>query len=67
MSLTNGRGVDVIVEMLANINLDADLTMLAPHGRVVVVGSRGAVEINPRHAMRREAAILGMLLFNATR
>jgi NADPH:quinone reductase len=64
--LTGGRGVDVILEMLANVNLDKDLGVLAKGGRVVVVGSRGAVEINPRLAMTRDATILGMTLFNAS-
>jgi NADPH2:quinone reductase len=66
LASTGGRGVDVIIEMAAHINLDRDLTVLARHGRVVVVGSRGPVEINPRNAMGRDAAILGMTLFNAT-
>jgi NADPH2:quinone reductase len=58
--------MDVIVEVLANVNLGKDLTVLAHGGRVVVVGSRGTVEINPREAMIREAAILGMLVANAS-
>jgi NADPH:quinone reductase len=62
--LTGGRGVDLIVEMLANENLGADLTMLAPRGRVVVVGSRGETTVNPRDIMSRDAAVLGMLLWN---
>ena len=66
MKATGGRGVDVIVEMLANVNLDRDLSLLAKHGRVVVVGNRGRIEINPRDTMARDAAILGMTLFNAT-
>lgn len=66
MKLTGGRGVDVILEMLANVNLDKDLNALAKHGRVVVIGNRGTVEINPRAAMSRDASILGMTLFNAT-
>jgi len=66
MAATGGRGVDVIVEMLANVNLDRDLTLLAKHGRVVVVGNRGRIDINPRDAMGRDAAILGMTLLNAT-
>jgi NADPH:quinone reductase len=61
---TGGRGADVILEMLANVNLDKDLGVLALGGRVVVVGSRGTVEINPRQAMTRDASILGMTLFN---
>jgi NADPH2:quinone reductase len=66
-SLTNGHGVDVILEMLANVNLDRDLKALAMGGRVVVIGSRGRIEIDPRDAMTRDASILGMLLFNITR
>jgi len=61
--LTGGAGVNVIVEMLANVNLAHDLAMLAHRGRVVVVGSRGPVEINPREIMSREAAVLGVLLW----
>jgi NADPH2:quinone reductase len=61
---TDGRGVDVIVEMLASANLDMDLTLLAPLGRIVVVGSRGRIEIDPRFTMARDAAILGMALWN---
>jgi NADPH2:quinone reductase len=66
-ALTGGRGVDVVLEMLANVNLDHDLDVLAPGGRVVVIGNRGRVEIDPRKAMGKDAAILGMTLFNATR
>lgn len=66
-NLTGGRGVDVVLEMLANVNLDRDLDVLAPGGRVVVIGNRGRVEIDPRKAMGKDGAILGMTLFNATR
>jgi NADPH:quinone reductase len=65
-SLTGGRGLNLILEMLANVNLGKDLTILAPRGRVVVVGSRGPVEINPRDTMVRDASILGMTLLNAS-
>ena len=66
MELTNGRGVDVIVELLANVNLSNDLKLLSQGGRVVVIGSRGVVEIDPRDAMKRDASILGLLVFNAS-
>jgi NADPH2:quinone reductase len=65
MELTKGRGVDVILEMLANVNMGRDLGILARNGRVVVVGSRGPVEIDPREIMKRDAAIFGMVLMNA--
>jgi NADPH2:quinone reductase len=66
-NLTKGRGVDVILEMLANVNLAKDLTILAPKGRVVVIGNRGTIEINPREIMGRTAAVLGMVLWNTSR
>lgn len=64
--LTEGRGVDIILEMLANVNLGADFKILAMHGRVVVIGSRGEVQILPRDLMGRDAAVYGMSLWNAT-
>jgi NADPH2:quinone reductase len=67
MALTKGRGVDVILEMLANVNLARDLTLLALRGRVAVIGNRGSIEINPRAAMQRDLSILGLTLTNATR
>ena len=64
--LTDDRGVDVILEMLANKNLGNDLTVLAKKGRVVVIGSRGTIEINPRDTMVRDAEIRGTTLANTT-
>src|SRR6058998_579721 len=64
MNATSGRGVDVIVEMLANANLGKDLTILAKGGRVVIIGSRGRVEIDPRDTMQRDADVRGMVLPN---
>ena len=66
MEITEGQGVDVILEMLSNVNLAKDLTVLAQGGRVVVIGCRGTVEINPRDAMARDADIRGMVLMNGS-
>jgi NADPH2:quinone reductase len=66
MALTGGRGVEVILEMLANVNLGKDLPLLAKHGRVVVIGSRGPVEIMPRDLMSRDAEVRAMTLFNTS-
>ena len=62
--LTGGKGPDVILEMLANVNLAKDLGILGMRGRIVVIGNRGTIEINPRELMVRDGAILGMTLFN---
>jgi NADPH2:quinone reductase len=66
MEVTGSKGVNVILEMLANVNLDKDLGVLARYGRVVVIGNRGKIEIDPRAAMTRDLSILGMSLFNAS-
>ncbi len=66
LNVTEGRGPDVIVEMLANVNLARDLGMIAHRGRIVVIGNRGTIEINPRDAMSKDATIQGMLLLNTT-
>ncbi len=63
---TGGRGVDVIIEMLANVNLERDFECLAMHGRIVVVGNRGSLEFTPRLAMTKDATIYGMSLFNSS-
>lgn len=65
-ALTGGKGPDVILEMLANVNLAKDLGAVAQNGRVVVIGSRGPTEIDPRQTMQRNSSILGMSLMNAT-
>jgi NADPH2:quinone reductase len=66
LTLTEGHGADVILEMLANVNLGIDLKILAQGGRVLIIGSRGKVEIDPRDTMSREAAILGVILYKAS-
>ena len=66
LSLTDGRGVDVILEMASHLNLGKDLPVLAKFGRVVVIGCRGPIEIHPRELMMRDASILGMHLANPT-
>ena len=64
MKATGGRGVDVIVELLANVNLGKDLPILAKGGRIAIIGSRGKVEIDPRDTMQRDADVRGMALPN---
>lgn len=62
--ITGGRGPDVILEHLANVNLDNDLSVMAFGGRIIVVGNRGRIEIDPRKTMGKDGAILGMSLWN---
>ena len=64
--VTGGQGVNVVLEMLANANLQKDLGIIAMGGRIAVIGNRGTTEINARSAMNKNAAILGVALFNTT-
>jgi len=66
MEDTADKGVNIVVEMLANINLQRDLDILSKHGRVVIVGNRGTIEINPRSTMAKESSIVGCMLGNST-
>jgi len=66
LKATGGRGVDLILEMLANVNLATDLKLLATRGRVIVIGNRGEITINPRELMARRAAVRGFTLWAAT-
>lgn len=60
------NGFDIIIEMLANQNLDQDLKALTQGGCVAVIGNRGTVEINPRDLMARDAAVVGVALANVS-
>jgi len=64
LKATGGRGVNLILEMLANVNLGHDLKLLAPEGRVIVIGSRGDVTISPRDLMTRRGSILAFTLWD---
>jgi NADPH:quinone reductase len=66
MKITGGRGVDVILEMLANVNLATDLKLHAVGGRTIVIGNRGEITINPRELMGRRASVRGFTLWAAT-
>jgi NADPH2:quinone reductase len=62
--LTDGH-IDLIIEMLANVNLERDFEALGMFGRIVVVGNRGSLQFTPRQAMTKDATIYGMSLFNS--
>jgi NADPH2:quinone reductase len=66
LQATGNRGVDIILEMLANVNLSSDTKLLANNGRIIVIGSRGEVTINPRELMSRRASIRAFTLWAIT-
>jgi NADPH2:quinone reductase len=66
LKATGNRGVDIILEMLANVNLAHDTKLLAKDGRIIVIGSRGEVTINPRELMIRRGSIRAFTLPDIT-
>jgi NADPH:quinone reductase len=66
MKATGGRGIDIILEMLANVNLSADLKLLATNARVIIIGNRGEITINPRDLMSRRASARGFTMWAIT-
>jgi len=66
MKASGGRGVDIVLEMLANVNLANDMKLLATNGRIIVIGNRGEISINPRDLMARRGSIRAFTLWALT-
>lgn len=63
-ALCDGDGPELILEMLADVNLAADLDLVAKYGRIIIIGNRGEITINPRMTMMKELDVRGLALFN---
>lgn len=59
-------GVDLVVEMLADVNLKKDIAALSPGARIVVVGSRGRIDFSPRDLMGGEHTLIGLKITQAS-
>ncbi len=68
MELTDGRGVDIIVELAACDNFDRDLDAIRVDGRVIVIGTgtgKGpTAEFRVPSVMMKDAHILGLAVVN---
>ncbi|GFW73124.1 quinone oxidoreductase [Trichonephila clavipes] len=65
--ITDNVGVNIVVEMLANVNLNKDLDVLAPRGRLTIIGSRGMCQVDPRKMMVPEVNVIGVALLSSTK
>jgi NADPH2:quinone reductase len=63
-SLTNDRGVDVILDMVAGSYVPRELTALADGGRIVLIATLGGAkaELNLPEIMRRRLTVTGSTL-----
>ncbi len=66
LARTHGHGFDAVIELAAHLNLGRDLGILAHGGQVVVVGSRGPVEIDARRLMNVGGAIRALSIVYTT-
>jgi NADPH2:quinone reductase len=64
LSRTDGRGVDVVVELVGGAYLSQDLVCMAPRGRIVVVGTMGGVrtDLDLTALMRKRIELRGTVL-----
>ena len=62
--ITNGRGVDVILDMVAGAYVARELDCLAEDGRLVIIAVQGGVkaEVNAGKVLRRRLTITGSTL-----
>ena len=63
-TLTNGRGVDVILDMVAGEYINRNLQCLAEDGRTVIIAQLGGSKatINSNMLMRRRLTVTGSTL-----
>ncbi len=63
-ALTNGRGVDVVLDMVGGPYVARNLQALATDGRLVIIASQGGVkgEVDVLRIMQRRLVITGSLL-----
>ena len=64
MALTNDRGVDIIVDMVAGDYLQRNLKCLADDGRIVIIAFLGGVKtnLNMTDILRRRLTVTGSTL-----
>lgn len=64
MEVTGGRGVDVILDLVGGPYLAGNQQVLAPRGRLIVVGVTGGprAEVDLRALMTRRASVRGTVL-----
>jgi NADPH2:quinone reductase len=58
-------GIDLVIEMTGHVNFNNDLSILKKKGRLVLIGSKGTVQINPSIILVKEISISGVFLFES--
>ena len=61
------RGIDLIIESIADKNLKKDLNLVRNKGRVVIVGGAADIPINPLDVFLREIVVKGVFIYSITK
>ena len=64
--LNNNDEIPLIIEFLADKNLQNDMEICKMNGRIIIVGNHGETTINARMTMKKNLDIRGLSLFNAS-
>uniref|UniRef100_A0A0N5B8M0 PKS_ER domain-containing protein n=1 Tax=Strongyloides papillosus TaxID=174720 RepID=A0A0N5B8M0_STREA len=60
------EGFSVILEVLANVNLNNDLDLVKKRGKIIIIGNRGLTQIDARKLMAKESIVTGVGLAHTT-
>ena len=58
------RGIDIILESIADKNLKKDLGLIRNKGRIAVIGGAAEIAINPVDIFAREAVVTGVFIYS---
>lgn len=59
-------GFDTILEVVANENMVQDFELAACNGRILLIGNRGEVKINPNDIIGKELQVIGVSVYHFT-
>ena len=60
------RGIDLIIESIADKNLKKDISLVRNKGRIIVVGGVTDIAINPLDVFAHEVVMKGVMIYNIT-
>lgn len=65
MEATKGTGPDIIVEMMANKNIDTDIDIINKKGIILIVGSGGSFRVNKQAVKEKECKVTDISILKA--
>ena len=60
------KGIDIIIEGIADKNLTKDLGLVRDKGRIVIIGGASDIAINPLHVFVHEIVVKGVFIYKVS-